>query len=163
MSSIFPRIQLCIAQNSRLVPDSYLASVLVLHLLGLFWQHPRMLFWDIPLAYHVVELLHGTFPRVMHITAGTTNEKTIVRGVSLTPILLTSEPLPATEIPMLGRSAMGARLRWHSTILLVPTSIWIDRSHIRRSVAGWCTPISSGSHMDRSQSIFRIQFVGVLF
>ena len=40
---------------------------------------------DVPLADHVVELLHGTLTRVMHLTAGTTHEKTIVGGVSFTP------------------------------------------------------------------------------
>ena len=61
-----------------------------------------MLVRDIPLADHVVELLHGTLPRVVHLTAGTAHEETIVRGVSFTPTLLASEPFPATEISMLG-------------------------------------------------------------
>ena len=90
-----------------------------------------MLVREVTLADHVVELLHGTLPRVMHLTAGTTHEKTIVGGVSFTPTFLAREPFPATEISVLGRSAMGTRLRWHTAILVVPTGIRIDRSHVR--------------------------------
>ena len=82
-----------------------------------------MFVWDVPLADHVAELLHVTPSRVMHLAGGPTHEKTIVGGVSFTPTFLAREPLPATEIPMFGRSTMVARLRWHTTILVVLTSI----------------------------------------
>ena len=61
-----------------------------------------MLVRDVPLADHVVELFHGTLPWVMHLTTGTTHEKTIIGGMSFAPTFLASESLPATEISMLG-------------------------------------------------------------
>ena len=70
-----------------------------------------MLVLDVTLADHVVKLLHVTLPRAMHLTAGTTHEKTIVGGVSFTPTFLSCEPFPVAEISMLGRSAMCTRLR----------------------------------------------------
>ena len=107
-----------------------------------------MFVWDVPLADHVVELLHGTLPRIMHLSTGATHEKTIVRGMSPTPTLLESEPLPATEISMLGRYTMSTRFRWHTATLVVLTTIRVRRFHIRRSIAGWFASIRSSGHIN---------------
>ena len=93
-----------------------------------------MLGGDIPLADHVVELLHGTFPRIVHLTAGSTHEKTVVGRVPFSTTLLASESLPASQIAMLGRSAVGAWLSGCPTVLMIWTTGRVRRSQTRRGI-----------------------------